>query len=243
MSDNNKLIEKIKKLLARAKDQSDTPEGELAASIAANIMREHAISLSQVEEQTEVEEVLHLHQDEHVTQVWWSLLYAAVGSYCDVQIAYATARSGRYITFVGYSHNIEITKFLFDSIKGQMEREFKAHCKERKKFCEEYGYNYKYNRPSPKAFYVSAYRVVKSKLESMKYEQQRQDRQDAMSNESVARGNALVLKRKNEVAAKVATLGWKTGSAYSAGHSSAGAAAGGRVKIQSGINGQRKLNG
>lgn len=240
---NSKMIEKIKKLLARAKDQSDTPEGELAASIAANIMREHAISMSQVEDFNEVEEVLHLNGDVWVTQVWWSLLYHAVGNYTDVQVAYAAGRGGRWMTFVGYAHNIEICKFLFDSIKGQMEREFKAHCEEKKKFCKEYGYNYKFNRPSPKAFYVSAYRVIKSKLESMKYEQQRQDRQDAMSNESVAKGNALVLKRKNEVAAKVATLGWSKGSSYSAGHSSAGAAAGGRVKIQSGINGQRKLNG
>lgn len=147
------------------------------------------------------------------------------------------------MTFVGYRHNIEVCKFLFDSIKGQMEREFKVHCNERKAQCEEWGYPYRFNRPSPKTFYMSAYREIQAKLIRMKRDQNMQSQQEAVSNESVAKGNALMIRRNNEVALKVATLGWKSGRSYSAGHSNAGAAAGKRVRIQQGLTGNLKLNG
>ena len=239
----SKIIAKLKKLLARAKDQSDTPEGELAASIAAKLMQEHAISMAQLEDHEVREEILHLQWDEEVSNVWWSLLYHMVGDYVDVKVAYAKWGRKRKITFVGYAHNIEICKFLFDSIKVQLENDYKKHCAEVKKRCQEKGYSYRSNKPKPKPFYVSAIRVVQTKLRNMKREQQYNDTQDSLNNESIAKATSLVFQRKNEVNAFVSKLGWSSGASYRAGHSSAGASAGHNVRVQSGLTGSKRLKG
>lgn len=47
---NDKMINRVKALLARADDQRGLPEGELAASIAERLMREHALTMEQLQE-------------------------------------------------------------------------------------------------------------------------------------------------------------------------------------------------
>ena len=242
MSDS-KIIAKLKKLMARAKDQSDTPEGELAASLAAKIMKDHAITMAQLDDHEVKEEILHLEYDEEVSNVWWVILYNAIGKYVDVEVASATFRRKRMLTFVGYAHNIEICKFLFDSIKVQLENDYKKHCADIKKRCIEENYSYRHNKPKPKAFYMSAIVEVRAKLRQMKAEQKFMDTQDSLQNEDIAKATSLVFKRKNEVAAFVASLGWRTGRAYRSGFSSAGNQAGKNVRVQSGLTGSRRLKG
>lgn len=237
-----KIIAKLRKLLARAKDQSDTPEGVLAATIAARLMKEHAISIADLDEHEIVEEVLHLEWETEVKNVWWAVLYQSVGKYTDVATAYASVRRTRYITFVGYSHNIEICKFLFDSIKNQLENDYKKYCADVRKRCKELGLSYRSNKPKPKPFYMSAIVQVRNKLETLKREHDTVSTQESLTNDSVAKANGLIYRRKNEVSKYVSTLGWRTHRAYKYGHSSSGANAGKNVRVQAGITGFKKLN-
>ena len=237
-----KIIAKLRKLLARAQDQSDTPEGVLAATIAARLMKEHAISIADLDEHEIVEEVLHLEYDIEVKNVWWAVLYQIVGKYTDVAIASASVRRSCYITFVGYAHNIEICKFLFDSIRVQLEGDYKKYCADVRKRCKDLGLSYRSNKPRPKPFYVSAIVQVRNKLETLKRQQDTVSTQESLTNDSVAKANGLIYRRKNEVSKYVSTLGWRTGSKYRYGHSSTGATAGKNVRIQAGLTGSKKLN-
>jgi hypothetical protein len=239
----SKIIAKLRKLFARAKDQSDTPEGVLAATIAARLMKEHAISVADLDEHEVTEQVLYLEAETEVSNKWWVILYQCIGKYTDIETAHASMRRKCYITFVGYAHNIEICKFLFDSIKHQLENEYKTHCESVRRRCKEEGISYRQNKPRPKAFYTTAILQVRQKLQTLKRQHDSESTRESLFNESVARATGLIYQRKNEVSKFVSTLGWTTSSRYRAGYSSAGDSAGKNVRVQAGLTGSRKLNG
>ncbi len=223
----SKIHDKLKKLLNLAKNQSNTPEGDLAASLAAKIMREHMIRQEELIEEDK-EQIAHI-TDETVSNVWWSILYHAVGKYTNVSICYSAFRGGRSITFVGYPHDIEVCKWLYHSIKNQLDAEWKSLKKMYKK-----EHVPSWQQDTRKNFFASAVSKVGSRLRWMS----RAQKDDFSASET-----SIILSREGEVQNFAANLGWGKGSSYRYGGSSAGTAAGDKVKIQNGLNGSRRLKG
>ena len=144
-------------------------------------------------------------------------------------VAYASYRGGRKITFVGYPHDIEVCKWLYHSIKNQLESEWKELKKKYKKDDTP-----SWMRDTKKSFFASAVAKVGVRLRELS---------NAAQTDYSPTETSIVLARENEVRRFVIDLGWRTGASYRFSGSGAGTAAGDRVRIQSGITGSRRLKG
>ena len=121
MSTNPVVIERIRKCLARAKDQKGSPEGEVAARIAHNLMVEHAISQEDLDfaERQKTDPLIMEVVDIGARCAWRREVYFAIASHCTLRSLFwpGTTR----IKLFGHAHDIEVAKYLFEIVARQLE--------------------------------------------------------------------------------------------------------------------------
>lgn len=118
------LVAKCRKLAALAHNQSNTPEGDAAAAAADRLMREHAISLSELsQEQQDQEDPLavgafDLRTDEQWAQVRFHILARFL--HCRAWIHGADPCK---MGMVGHASSLEILEYLYITANVQLEGE------------------------------------------------------------------------------------------------------------------------
>lgn len=135
---SNPLIKKIAKILALAEDQAGKPEGELAAKLAAKMMRAHAISMAEVGG-------VNLDSDPMVVDeiavgrvTWRSKLAWTLAIHCNCTALRAKIRknlSGSQsakIQLYGHKTDVEVCQYLYEICEKQIEKALKVWKKDRK---------------------------------------------------------------------------------------------------------------
>jgi hypothetical protein len=126
----NKIIERIEKLLRLAKNQSNTPEGETAAQMATKLMLAHAIEMSQIDlDKDRTNDPLVQRTFKCPKTLWTRQLGAIIGTHCYCKFAFRTWGSDGGV-FYGYKSDTEVAVYLFDICKKQIERAARKHLKE-----------------------------------------------------------------------------------------------------------------
>jgi hypothetical protein len=125
----NKIIERIEKLLRLAKNQSNTPEGETAAKMATKLMLAHAIEMSQIDlDKDRTNDPFVRREFKCPKTAWTRTLGRIIGNHCYCKFAFSTW--GRYGgTFYGYKSDTEVAVYLFDICKKQIERAARKHLR------------------------------------------------------------------------------------------------------------------
>src|SRR5712664_4311338 len=117
MPDRNSIIEKIKALLAKTKENGCTEEEELSALAKARAWIDtHEISDDELQLSREEKAILHDEseadaRDTH--KIKW-MLCRAVGRYCNVRIYRNSSKAG--LTFVGFKSDIDFATWLLDHL-------------------------------------------------------------------------------------------------------------------------------
>ncbi len=211
-TNSEKIVNRIKNLLSRADDQHGTPEGELAAAIAAKMMREHAI---QMEDLQEKEKIIQITQEIGRSN-WLRNLLNHVSNFCSCR---CWIHSGRpMMSIAGYESDMEIAHYLFDLIKLQIENAAAQYVRNHpiggKKISND--------------FKMSAVAGVAAKLSAIK----------AQDKGSDPTGTALVLSRGREVSQWVNERN-KLREGHSPGysHNQSGFEVGKNVRLSNGIAG------
>ena len=126
----NKIIERIEKLLRLAKNQSNTPEGETAAKMATKLMLAHAIEMSQIDlDKDRTNDPMVQRTFKCPKTAWTRSLGAAIGQHCYCKFAFRTwGKDGG--VFYGYKSDTEVAVYLFDICKKQIERAARKHLKD-----------------------------------------------------------------------------------------------------------------
>lgn len=116
----NPLIERIRKALARAKDQEGTPEGETAARIARNMMDAHAISMADIDVATAatLDPLIVKEVDTEVRAMWSRTLLFAIARHCTCR-GVATVGTTT-MRLYGYAHDVAVAEYLFGVISRQL---------------------------------------------------------------------------------------------------------------------------
>ena len=201
MSTNPVVIERIRKCLARAKDQKGSPEGEVAARIAHNLMVEHAISQEDLDfaERQKTDPLIMEVVDIGARCAWRREVYFAIASHCTLRSLFwpGTTR----IKLFGHAHDIEVAKYLFEIVARQLEHvgywyvrgpEFRFHSASEK-------------RAIRHSFSVSAVEGFRTKLAQIRKEENAARREKSVrqtSGEEAAPttvdSTALVMKAREE---------------------------------------------
>lgn len=243
-NDNEKIVDRIKALLAIADDQRGLPEGEVAARIAEKLMRAHAITQDQLQEK----ETIVMASYEVGRSNWLRNTLNAVAIFCSCK---AWINSGtRRMSLAGHQSDLEICLYLFDLIKLQIERECELYLARIKRkndfnpFVQEVAPSEEGGKKTSNDFKMSAAAGVADKLRRIKQASQAED----------VTGTALVLSRARQVEAWVSSqvkLKNSAGSNYR--YNPSGFAAGTNVRLSAGVGSKgtpqgigiapKKLNG
>jgi len=137
MTNINPIVKKLKKMMALADDQAGTPEGELAAKLAAKMMREHAISMSEINDVSlEADPLVEDRLD--VGRVTWRMkLVWALANHCNVKALRMKVKtpgkgSNKAVArLFGHKTDIEILHYLYDICERQIQQALKKWKKER----------------------------------------------------------------------------------------------------------------
>jgi Protein of unknown function (DUF2786) len=216
---NDKIVERIKKLLALADDQAGLPEGDRAAFLASKLMRENAIELSSLNIKEEI-----LKQDFEVGRSNWKRnLMNLVANFCSCKYVFLLGKREGFL--IGYKSDAEIASYLFDLIVVQIEAECQAYL------------NTLFAARGKKAandFKTSAVYGVAEKFRQIKS-------QDGVSDSS---GTALVLARSKQVDAWVReNMNVVSAASKAVTLNSQGYNAGKNVRLSAGIPNSRLLEG
>lgn len=194
--DTDKLVNRVKALLALAEDQKGKPEGEVAAKIAEKLMRQHAITQDQLQEK---EQIVMLNREIGRSN-WLRDLFNVVAKFCSCKVWVVTGT--RQMGLAGHASDLEICEYLFDLIRMQIEREcelYLGRLKNRDQF-NPFGQapiqtNAEGGKGTAHSFKMSAVSGVSYKLGQIKRASESEDQQ----------GTALVLSRARQVEDWVAT--------------------------------------
>ena len=216
--DKKSIIEKLKKVLALAAGEAGTPEGELAAKKANDLMTKHAIKMVEISDESETIGKLRL-EIGHST--WKRRLLHSVAGYCNCSNYYTAASSQGAL--VGYGADVEVAEYLFGIISDETLRKSKAYTR-RLKWCDK-----GQKRKAGNDFRLSAVEGFKDKLKALKDNAATLDQT----------GTAIMVNRKAEVRDWVkANLKLYSGrTSTSSEYNSAGYKCGQNATLHTGISG------
>jgi hypothetical protein len=229
MNDNEKIVNKIKALLAMAEDQHGLPEGEVAAKIAEKLMREHAIEMHHLQEK---EVIIQITQEVGRSN-WTRNLLHQVAIFCSCKMWIITGT--RNVGIAGHSADLEVCEYLFDLIRLQIENKCEQFMKSEKR---KDSFNpFSSTLPSSASngsgkgsandFKMSAVAGVADKLRKIKSVNNGAENRDS---------NALVLSRYNAVNDWVnSQMRLRNRSASNYSHNASGYQAGQNVRLSNGI--------
>ncbi len=225
----NKIIQRIEKLMRLANNQEGTPEGETAARMAARLMTQHAIESSQLDLNADRTKDPFVRKTFKCPKTAWTRrLGSIIGDHCFVKFAFSTfgPHGG---TFYGFKSDTEVALYLFDICKQQIETAARKHLRELRAN-DFWSYeNMKYLEG--KKFRGSAVNGLREKLVAMR---------DEVKADVGTASYSLVIQRRDQVNAwadeRYNFRSGHVGRSY--GSSRAGYEAGKRVNVGRGIGGE-----
>jgi hypothetical protein len=115
-----KIVERIRRALAIAKDQSGKPEGDTASRLAENMLRAHAISMAEVSdaESRASDPMMRREFDLGARSNWRRRLIWAVAQHCALVGHYQ--RNATAFVLFGHSSSIAVAEYLYDVIIRQV---------------------------------------------------------------------------------------------------------------------------
>jgi len=115
-------IERIRKVLARAKDQEGTPEGETAARIATNLMTQHAITMADlaVADRAASDPLISERFDIGARSQWRRDVMFALCTHCTIRAVFYFGTSDMQL--YGHVHDVEVAKYLYTIVLRQIEK-------------------------------------------------------------------------------------------------------------------------
>ena len=129
----NKIIDRIKKILATAESTSFEAEAETAFKIAKGLMATYGLSMSEIEMQEEIEgNIIEAMTDEKGKIFnWEKMLAVAVEELCDTKlIIYHTGRNKSSLKFIGFKDDvtlsIQLYNFLNITLKQLVAKQYKG---------------------------------------------------------------------------------------------------------------------
>ncbi len=217
-----KIISRLKKMMALAQDQAGRPEGELAAKKAHALMMQHAIEMVDLGSDEPQEEIDTLKMKIGHSN-WKRSLLNVIASYCNCSMYFISATPTGCI--VGFPAEVEVAKYLYGVVVREIERHSKAYVKS---YCK--------NRPwidrgdkrrLGTSFKVSAVQGVREKVNAIK----------AASQTTNEVGTALMVNRKQKVDQWVKeNLNMRSHrNSYQTNYNEAGFRAGKNVSLSQGI--------
>ena len=238
MSDKSKYIEKIEKLLRRAKAQEGEPEGETAATIAARLMAQHAISMDDISIEERKKDPMIKHEFKLPSATWQRDLMWEIARHCNCQATYQAG--GTHAHFYGYKTDCEIAEYLM----AICSRQIKADCKnyldslnsENSRLGE---WDWRLDRCITKKWYGSQFRFSAVRGLRMKL----QDIRDEVEEEVGEQSYALVKSRYKEVETWVEeTFTFRTGRTPRRNNrpNEAGFRAGKNISLNAGLTGKEQ---
>lgn len=127
MTTHSETVEKIRKLMDLAKDQEGMPEGELAASIARQMMQKHCIEESEIilsEGFSGIAEEMH---ELESMQDWRRFLLSIVCDHLECKMVFFDKT--RYVKIFGYKQDIERAIYVYSLCSKHIEKEAKLYYK------------------------------------------------------------------------------------------------------------------
>lgn len=236
----NPIVAKIIKVLALAEDQKGTSEGEVAARLAARMMRDHAISVADLQGASTDSDPLMESAIDVGRVTWRASLAWALAEHCNCTALRATVTTSTRVVetgdgyrakrvgsqtasmrLFGHKTDIEVCQYLYDLCERQVE----AACKKWKK--DRGGASYSEGQ----AFREAAVTGLNAKLNSIR---------KAESSGGSDVGTAIMVRRKEEAAvfmrSVVTTIGrYRGGSTGSYDAKNAGFAAGREISLRAGV--------
>jgi hypothetical protein len=116
----NPVIERIRKALAIAADQSGKPEGDVAARIARNLMEAHALTMADLDVADRqardplCQEIL----DFKARSMWRRDLVWALCRHCTVKAVFI--RGSTIMKLYGHAHDIAVLRYLYEIVLRQL---------------------------------------------------------------------------------------------------------------------------
>lgn len=242
----NKIIKRIEKLMRLANNQKGTPEGEVAASMAARLMAQHAIEAAQLDLNADRTNDPFVRKNFKCPKTAWTRhLGTVIGNHCFVKFAFSQGQWALGGAYYGFQSDTEVALYLFNICKKQIETASRHHLRELRDEhdaeSEWYGFSYREStlRHEGKKFRCSAVVGLSEKLVAMR---------DEVKQDVGTASYALVIQRRAQAntwahenhAFESASRGRSYGSSH------AGYEAGKRVNVGRGIHGEtpnKKLRG
>lgn len=222
----NPIIRKIEKMLRLAAATEGTPEGDTAARLAERWMREHAVSMAEIDldKQADLDPLETIRYDIK-SRMWRMKLFSALARHCSCRITYR-ARSyqrGQFIWAYGHRSDIEVARYLYDVCERQIQAEARRFSKK----LRQAGWDTSDVRSRACDFRVSAVAGFDSRLREM--------RRDA-NRAATAESTALVANRRQRAEAYYDSFTHGKASKYERNFCAHGWDAGQRIKINAGVS-------
>lgn len=224
----NPLILKISKILALAADQDGTPEGDMAARLAAKMMREHAISMAEVRTVSAAEaDPMTMSIIQAGRSTWRAELVWILARHCNC----TALRQGNkkhpgqiggsmlaWMKVYGHKVDVEVCQYLYEICERQVEQAAVAWKKARGGARYAEGQRYR----------ESVVYGLKARLEEIRAAGQAED----------PNGTALVLSRAQQANSYMHSLTTPSKKGYGGGHKMLdrdGYEAGKKIKLHAGV--------
>lgn len=239
MSGKSKYIEKIEKLLRRAKAQEGEPEGETAAAIAARLMAQHAISMDDVSIEERKKDPMIRHRVVIAQATWERDLFHDIARHCNTKGGHHVG-SGK-ASFYGYKTDCEIAEYLFTicrrQIKDACKRYLDSLTYENSRLGE---YDWRLERTITKKWYGSQFRFSALRGLAVKLQDIRDEVEEEVGEEKYALVKCRLTEARNWAEE---SFQWSKKKRYVTRNNSPneeGFQAGKRVSINAGLSGKER---
>ena len=220
------IVEKIRRALALADDQSGTPEGETAARIARNMMERHALAMADLSEVPADDPMI-----EHVFRVekrnqWRRNLAISLADHCEV-FGLFTSGTNRILLY-GRQSGVEVAEYLYNITIRQVEQQIEQHLSQLKQTNDWVSLSAGSKRSLRNSFASSAASAIDARLREMRNSNKKKD----------PTGTALMKTNQEEAMqwAKSRGVKWRSGPSSRVGFSPEGYAAGKSVSLSLGVH-------
>lgn len=218
---DNKIVERVRKLLAMAKDSSSPNEAAIAARRASKLMEQHNLQQADILLNQDFTDRITSHTSDRgygMVPRWYAILLVPVAKVYDCEVRYIFDGNKKKPQFLGMDEDVLVASYVLEYLAGEIERLAKKHRKE----CGA-------DRIAMNDFRNGASQAIVSMLNVMIKEKQQQ----------TSKGTELVLCKQNMIAQKfgreVGKYKQSSRRTRSSIHHELGKRAGSKVSIRRGV--------
>ena len=126
MTDRESLMRRIRKLLALAADNPDSPESQAAAEKAGKLMSEYQVEFASIEMEEDeiIEDAAKMYMSEDGK--WSHSLITVIGHTFNCKVIRTMDKKSFII--IGYKHDVELTKWMFSYLRMIISRKADKLC-------------------------------------------------------------------------------------------------------------------